>query len=120
MSDFFSKLTNLAKAHPTKMAIVDETASIDFATLISLIKKTNGFLVDLGIRKSHVVGIHIKNEKDHLILSLALFCLGAKQVTLASHDSHFLHQQINDRLLINFVISDAHENILNLPTFFID
>ena len=100
------------------MAIVDETASIDFATLISLIKKTNGFLVDLGIRKSHVVGIHIKNEKDHLILSLALFCLGAKQVTLASHDSHFLHQQINDRLLINFVISDAHENILNLPTFF--
>ena len=100
------------------MAIVDETSSIDFAELVILIKKINGFLVDLGIKRNDVVGIHIKNEKDHLILSLALFCLGTKQVTLASHDSTFLHHQINDRLLLDCVISDAHEKILNLPTYF--
>ena len=118
MSTFFSKIAKLAKSHPAKMAIIDETSSIDFATLVTFIKKTIGFLVNLGIKKNDIVGIHIKNEKDHLVLSLALFCLGVKQVTLASHDNNLLYQEINNRLLINFVISDAYENIINLPTFF--
>jgi non-ribosomal peptide synthetase component E (peptide arylation enzyme) len=70
MTSFLTELTRLAHAHPNKMAIVDETSSINFAELVILIKKTNGFLVDLGIKRNDVVGIHIKNEKDHLILSL--------------------------------------------------
>jgi len=71
-------------------------------TVIHIVMNLN----DSGFSSNDTVGITVKDEINHFLLSVSLLALGAKQITLASHDPERIREQLRVRLGITKVITD--------------
>jgi acyl-coenzyme A synthetase/AMP-(fatty) acid ligase len=60
----------------------------------------------LGIRAGDTIGISVKDEIDHFLLTIALLLIGAAQTVVASHDPAAVRSQLTERLRISRVIDD--------------
>lgn len=68
-------------------AIVCDGVRITHESLLSRVEAGCRSLHRAGIDSSATVGVTIADEVEHLVASLALLIVGARHVTLASHDS---------------------------------
>lgn len=59
-----------------------------------------------GVRAGVCVGVAVRDETQHLLVTLALLRLGARQVTLASHDTADRHRYLCDRVGVTLCLSD--------------
>jgi acyl-coenzyme A synthetase/AMP-(fatty) acid ligase len=64
-------------------------------------------LTSNGFSSIDTVGISVRDEINHFLLSLSLLTLGAKQITLASHDHERISERLRVRLGITKVITDG-------------
>jgi long-chain acyl-CoA synthetase len=80
-----------------KQAIVTDTDSMTYADLQQHCEAGAKYLLDCGVKPNDVVGLTLSNEIDHLVASLSLLHLGAKQVTLATHDPPIVRSELIKR-----------------------
>lgn len=77
--------------------MINDLHSVSYAELIARVISAAHYLSECGVRQGEVIGISLADETEHLVASLALFHLGAKQITLATFDSPSLHQELAAR-----------------------
>ena len=85
-SSLIAKFQEAGVRHAGRAALIDDAGSIDFAELGGLVSRLTGWLARQGLAPGDAVGISVRNERHHLLTSLALLRLGCPQVVLASHD----------------------------------
>lgn len=99
-------LNTVAKKHPKKDAICTDSKTINYETLLQNIDTSVDYILNSGIDKGSIVGITIKNEVDHLIVTLALICQGIPHIVLASFEPPEIHDDIINRLKITHTIKE--------------
>jgi long-chain acyl-CoA synthetase len=68
-----------------------------------------------GVGPTDVVGISVRDEINHFLLTLSLMFLGATQIVLATHDSELMKKQLIERAKVTRVIDEkALNRILKL------
>lgn len=99
------RLRQLTAAKPDAEIVVSSTWAWSRAQLLSAVETAARQLHQAGISRDSCVGLHLADEREHLVVSLALFDLGAIQVTLASFDTSDVHREIAQRLQVNAIIT---------------
>lgn len=97
--------------------VVSPSWAMTRAQLLAAVDLAAGQLHAAGLSAESRVGLLLSDERDHLIASLALFDLGATQVTLASFDTAEVHREIAQRVQLNALIApDGTAPDLDRPT----
>lgn len=92
---------------PHKAAVISNHGRLSYAELQERVLAWANFLEPYAIRSGDLVGLHIQNEVQHFEIALALLWVGARHVTLASHDSPALHQQLIAILKPKAILTDS-------------
>lgn len=103
---------------PDKIAIQTENTSLQYKDLFTKVESGAYYLSTHGINANSVVGIHIADEVDHFIATLSVLFLGASQITLASHDTSAMRDELMSRVGGNHIVTDQlseaeNENTIN-------
>jgi len=106
---FLGMIRQHALANPKHDALVSEDGRITYEELYQLVMQGVLTLKDCNIAESSVVGLTVKNQMTHLIISLALLALGAKQITLASHDTDSTRMKLAKFVGVTDVITQDGE-----------
>ncbi len=110
--DFLTKIECHAKSRPHHQALVSNEKTLSYADLYHLVGNCIQILQRKNIGEQSVVGLSIPDEILHLITTLSLFAIGAKQITLASFDSLYLRTTIAKQVGVTHVISTDKKNTL--------
>lgn len=94
---FHARCVSHARTHPSRQAVVAAGTTLDYAALLRRVDHGAALLAARGIGPDATVGLTIRDEVEHLVASLALFTLGARQITLASHDQPEMRRDLADR-----------------------
>lgn len=94
---FHARCVSHARIHPSRQAVVAAGTELDYAALLRRVDHGAAFLAARGIGPGATVGLTIRDEVEHLVASLALFALGTRQITLASHDQPKMRRDLADR-----------------------
>ena len=97
-----------AQRAPNLPAVLTVDASLTFAELDQAVSATAGWFRREGLVPGDIVGIHLPNQLQHFVTTLALARLGACQVTLYNSDSHGIVQELTKRLGV--VATVAHSS----------
>lgn len=85
MRDQSSLLSQLA-AHGSNVAVVTDALEFDYDELLGRVWARKADLARELVGPESVVGLEVADEVEHLIASLALIAVGARHVTLPTHD----------------------------------
>jgi len=99
-------LAQHASERPHVSAVVTDSDTLDYAGLWQAVRRATGALGLLGYSASDVVGVSLGNEREHLIVSLAVMGIGATHVTLATHDTLQIRSDTAERAAVNKTISN--------------
>jgi len=102
---FIEKVFEHVTLQPNHDALVTDDSCISFEGLFQLILQGVLTLRKYKITEKSVVGISIKDETTHLIISLSLLALGAKQISLACHDTKTFRQELANFVGVTEIIS---------------
>lgn len=95
---FLTRLREHAENHGEGDAVVSDATTLSWAELLQRVEAAaHGFLAQ-GAGSGSVVGLTVSDQDEHLVASLALFAVGAGQVTLASFDPAPVRQSIARRV----------------------
>lgn len=98
MTGLIARLGEHAQRRPHHAAVVAPAGSLDYLTLLARVEAGAAFLGAQGLGAGSVVGLTIDDELEHLIATLALLRLGARQIVLATHDAEPLLARIAARV----------------------
>ena len=93
--------------HRGKLAVVTDGLELSYDGLLARVSDRLVALAAAGIVAGDVVGLEIADEVDHLVDSVALIELGARHITLPTHDPATAKQELVDRVRAGFVVSAA-------------
>lgn len=106
MSQFLARLNHWARERSAQEAICDDTHSISYLELWQRIAGGADTLARAGVGEGTVVGLMIADEAEHLIATLSLLHVGAWQITLASHDTDAVREELFRRVVASHVVVD--------------
>jgi long-chain acyl-CoA synthetase len=115
LETFFKKISAFAKYN--KLAIAASNFTLSYRDLFCRVIAGAKFLQENGIDSSCIVGVSIKDEVEHLIATLSLLLLGARKITIASHDSIKNHLDLISQVEITSILTkdeDFVSDSLNL------
>ncbi len=102
---FLDRLREHARQRPDHAACCDARGEWGYADLLSRVMAACGQLHRRGIGPESVVGLALDDEAEHLVATLGLLGVGARQIVLATHDPAPLHQELAARLRITHVLA---------------
>jgi acyl-coenzyme A synthetase/AMP-(fatty) acid ligase len=108
-TSFYDRLIFHSDIFGDKAAAVDGDRRLDYMDLRRRVERSVYFMRSEGLDETSTVGISIKDEIEHLIAVLGLFAIGARQITLASHDQPKMRQVLAGRVRVSHVLSDGGE-----------
>jgi acyl-CoA synthetase (AMP-forming)/AMP-acid ligase II len=100
----FPTLLGHAQRHPGRAAIVTPDIQVDHGDLPRHIKAIAGALVDQGFDADAMTAVTVPDEVQHLLVTLALLCLGTPNISLGSFDDPANQRRIADQLGISQLI----------------
>ena len=101
---------------PHRTAVISHQGKMSYGDLRDRILAWIAFFEGHDIRSGDLIGLHIQDEVRHYEIALALLWHGNRQITLASHDSAALHQQLVALLKPKAILSDAGVELSELPS----
>ena len=105
-------ITQHASAHPGRSAVVRHDLDLTYADLAEAVDRCAALLRRSGITERSVAGISVADEVQHLVVSVAALALGARQVTLATHDTEAVRSDCARQVQVTDVISSRDEHRL--------
>lgn len=120
MATFYQQLTEHARQFPEREALDNGTLGIAFGDLPGLVGRYESCLLAAGVTPGSTVGLTIRHEIAHLLVTLALFKLQAHQVALASFETDAYRESLIERLnvLHLLTIDDAMDPAAPRPSQF--
>lgn len=101
-----SYLSALA-VHRDKVAVVTELLMFGYRELLARVDARRLEMAAAGIRPGDVIALEIADEVDHLVDALALLEVGARHITLPTHDPMAAKEELADRVRATHVVSVA-------------
>jgi acyl-coenzyme A synthetase/AMP-(fatty) acid ligase len=95
-----------AQVQPQGIAIDGPRGTVTYAMLQLQTLAWSRWLHAGGVHAGGTVGVAVRDEMQHLLVTLALLRLGTRQVTLASHDTSDQHRYLCDRVGVTACLSD--------------
>jgi len=95
-----------AKEQPEGVAIDGPRGAVSYAMLQQQTMAWARWLHAGGVHAGVSVGVAVRDETQHLLVTLALLRLGARQISLASHDATDQHRYLCDRVGVTRCLSD--------------
>lgn len=99
---------------PDAQALVAEHTCLTYANVGSRVAQSAHFLHMYGVSHGSVVAIAIKDEIEHVLASITLLVMGAKQITLPSHDTINMQASLVERVSAQWLVTDhavAHSRV---------
>lgn len=103
---FYARLVSHADADASSKALILADRDVDRAGLLARVDAARGWLAGRGIGPASTVGVTIRDEADHLVATLALLALGARQIILASYDEADMRRELADRVALTDQLLD--------------
>lgn len=75
--DIHSLFTDRVRAHPERVAVIDDDGSLTYAALDASVRRAAAGLAGLGLGHRDIIGIQLPNGRDAVIAELAVAALGA-------------------------------------------
>ena len=102
-----------ARAHeiPDAPAVLTAEATLSYAELDRAVSWTAGSFKKAGLAPSDIVGIHLSNQAQHLITSLALARLGVGQIAFDGSDPPRLQRELARQLKIVATVADKSTKV---------
>jgi len=91
---------------PEADAVVSGQQRLSYAELAARVAQGAQYLHGHGIAAGSVVALAIKDEVEHLLASITLLLMGARQITIASHDTPSMQASLMSRVGATFMVSD--------------
>lgn len=101
----FPRLLENARQHPGRAAIITPDSRIDHGALPDRVQAIAGWLLEHAFDPDAMTGVTIADEADHLLVTLALMCLGTPSISLGSFDSRESHLRIARQLAMTQYIA---------------
>jgi long-chain acyl-CoA synthetase len=111
-SRFYDTLMQLSKSQPDAIALLSSQSEVTYQVLADRVLVIVSTLAGVGVSSQSVVGISLKDEIDHFSVTLALFIMGCKQITLASHDTIETRLRLMDQTKVTTIISDVDSSFV--------
>ncbi|MDA9980198.1 AMP-binding protein, partial [Yoonia sp.] len=102
------RIAEFAKTRPNDLALLTLTERLVWSDLNNKINLTAAFLTSHGVGAGHRVGISLRDQFLHLLVSLALARLGVAQIALPPTDPGPVRAKLASRLNIFAVIEEDH------------
>ena len=99
-------LETWANEQPDTVAIDGPGGALTYAELKTQTLAWARWLHMGGVHAGLTVGVAVRDEPQHLLLTLALMQLGTRQVTLASHETQDQHRYLCDRVGVTSCLTD--------------
>jgi long-chain acyl-CoA synthetase len=96
------------------IAVCTESDEVNYEQLLHKVTDAMAYFSSVGLNANSVVGVTLSNELDHLIVTLALFGLGTKQLILPTFDSIALRKDFAERVNMTDLICDDNSSFLNM------
>ena len=104
--NFFEQCHKHALLNPESKAIVSNSVVLNYAQMLERVKIGAALLAEEGIDENATVGLTVPNEVEHLIITLSLFYVGARQIILPSHSTFKMNEMLADRVHVTHVLTD--------------
>ncbi len=101
-----------ARMTPQRIAVIDRGRHVTYAGLEHASARVAAWLLDQGVAPGDMVGLTLRDEFAHLLVSLALLRLGCRQCTLASRDPPAMRGAMAARLGAVLVVGDSAADAL--------
>ena len=99
-------LETWAHEQPEAIAIDGPRGTVTYAELKTQTLAWARWLQVGGLHAGVTVGLAVRDETQHLLMTLALLQLGVRQVTLASHETQTQHAYLCDRVGVTSCLTD--------------
>ena len=96
---------------PDSPALLTVEGRLTFAELDQAVSATAGGFQREGLAPGDIVGIHLRNQLQHFVTSLALARLGACQLTFYDSDSLEIAQTLTKRLKVVATVANPSTKI---------
>lgn len=100
-------LNMYARQGSSRIAVLNDAQAISYQDILHLVMMNAWKLRLLGVGVGSIVAVSVKEELEHFILSLALLAVGARQTTLASHESLEVKRRLVKLLNPSIEITDS-------------
>ena len=121
MITFYRQIAKHAGENSTHSAFESEDLKLNYSQLLDRINQCVIELSNYGINKYSVVGLTISNESLHLLITLSLFYLGSKQITLSTCDTKDSRKVLANQAGVNILlITDHNDQLKSLENIIID
>lgn len=91
----------------SSQALVHGSRALTFSDVLSSVNRITTSLILNGFRPGESIAVKVKDEVNHLLVSLSLLVLGTRQTAFSTHDPGTIHSQLMSRLGITKVICDS-------------
>ncbi len=106
----------VARRDPDRVALIDRTGRVGYRRLDQGAARIAAWLARQGLAPGDMVGLTLRHDTAHLLVTLALLRLGCHQVTLASFDPPAARAAIARRAQVVAVLGDeAADACAGLP-----
>jgi acyl-CoA synthetase (AMP-forming)/AMP-acid ligase II len=103
---FLARLLATARAHPGRLAVVGPGVALTHGALAARVAGMAGLLARAGMAPGTMAGVTLRDDLQHLVVTLALLRLGCHQVTLGSHEPVALRADLAARAGVDVVLAD--------------
>lgn len=101
------RLRELTRLRPGHVAVCDARGAWSYAELLGRVEAACQALRRHGIGPGAVVGLTLQDEAEHLLATLALLAIGARQIVLATHDPVPMREQLAARVRMTHALAGA-------------
>ena len=113
---FLARLLGTARTHPGRLAVAGPGVALTHGALAARVAGMAAWLARAGMAPGTMAGVTLREDLDHLVVTLALLRLGCHQVTLGSHEPAALRAGIAARAGVAVVVADgAGDALPGLP-----
>jgi acyl-coenzyme A synthetase/AMP-(fatty) acid ligase len=112
---FSARLSQTARAHPERIALVSNGAQTTFGELARRIERLAAWLLRAGIHPGDTVGLTLRDGYQNIVAALAIQRVGAAHLLLPTHDSVALRTEIAARAKLRAaIVADAGDALPGL------
>lgn len=101
----FARLAENAATSPDRAAIITPDRRITHQDLADLVAGRAMWLLEQGFDAEAMTAVTVPDEVEHLLMSLALLCLGTRNISLGSHEPEDIRSRLALQLGVRQVVS---------------
>lgn len=106
---FLQRCLRHAESRPSHKAVISAAVELDYTQLAQRIGTGAGYLQGHGVGPQATVGVAIADEVEHLVATLSLLAVGARQIALGSYESPAMRADLAQRVGLTHLLRGGRD-----------